>query len=454
MQVSLNEALWSQILDFNFDDTEGDYCFSVRLAQEQGWTENFTHDAISEYRKFMYLAATQDFMVSPSAIVDEVWHLHLIFTTSYQQFCRLLGKEIHHIPSTHNKAEALKFEKAKAQTASVYEAVFGRLPKAIWGVHTMEESLGLKSGGPALKVLVMVGMVALLLLFPLFFWTLKPLYAHLNNPYLMWGYGTVALLTILTLEGLNRMQFRQITSRFLSTAFPFNLTPAEAIFLKTGQASDAVADVVNRLVQKQVIVIGDHGILELQKTDASLVGEETIIAGVLEESGPMAYPVLLQQVLLKPRFQNIQNGGRALQGAIEKSGWFKTVFMVNLTVLGTLILLGITRVATGIARDKPVTFIVILVIVLFLVMWGYLYRLYRFGNAVTIPNRYKSELRGATPQSEWGYFLWGSAALTAAFAPIVQRTGAGTSSIGDGGDSSCGSSDGGSSCGGGCGGGD
>ena len=64
-----------------------------------------TQKAIEEYKKFMYLAATSNQMVSPSEIVDIVWHQHLIFTNSYSDFCNLLGKRIEHIPSTHNKSE-------------------------------------------------------------------------------------------------------------------------------------------------------------------------------------------------------------------------------------------------------------------------------------------------------------------------------------------------------------
>ena len=52
------------------------------------------NEAIEEYKKFMYLAATSNQMVSPSEIVDIVWHQHLIFTQSYKEFCDILGKKI------------------------------------------------------------------------------------------------------------------------------------------------------------------------------------------------------------------------------------------------------------------------------------------------------------------------------------------------------------------------
>ena len=90
----MNQELWKNIEAFDLDDPPAEYGFSIRLAHENFWTREFTTQAIVEYKKFMFLAATSDFMVSPSAIVDTVWHQHLIFTQSYQDFCTVLGKHI------------------------------------------------------------------------------------------------------------------------------------------------------------------------------------------------------------------------------------------------------------------------------------------------------------------------------------------------------------------------
>lgn len=128
----MNKVLWDKIQEFDFDSPPGEYGFSTRLANENYWTKKFTGEAIAEYRKFMYLAATSDFMVSPSAIVDTVWHQHLIFTQSYQDFCSLIGKQVQHIPSTHNPEEFEKFKQAKERTKKFYLNNFGEQPKCIW----------------------------------------------------------------------------------------------------------------------------------------------------------------------------------------------------------------------------------------------------------------------------------------------------------------------------------
>jgi len=101
----MNQQLWKRIQEFKFDKSYKDYGFAIRLATENNWSLNFTERSLLEYKKFMYMAATGGKMVSPSEIVDMIWHQHLIFTNSYKEFCKLLNKNIEHIPSTHDSDE-------------------------------------------------------------------------------------------------------------------------------------------------------------------------------------------------------------------------------------------------------------------------------------------------------------------------------------------------------------
>ena len=84
------DKIWNDTLAFEFDSKNDNYGFTVRLAKENYWTYEFTQKAILEYKKFMFLAAINDEMVSPSEIVDTVWHQHLIFTKSgkFNEACR------------------------------------------------------------------------------------------------------------------------------------------------------------------------------------------------------------------------------------------------------------------------------------------------------------------------------------------------------------------------------
>src|SRR5688572_7704030 len=109
----MDDILWAKILEFDLDKPLSHYGFSTRLAKENFWTKNFTKRAVLEYKKFMYLAAKADMMVSPAAVVDIVWHEHLTFTKSYQEFCDVLGKQIQHVPSTHARDDFERFRIAK-----------------------------------------------------------------------------------------------------------------------------------------------------------------------------------------------------------------------------------------------------------------------------------------------------------------------------------------------------
>ena len=74
--------------------------FAKRLSRENGWSIHYTARAIAEYNRFVYLAAVSPTPVTPSEVVDKVWHLHLLYTRSYWQgLCaEVLGRPLHHDP--------------------------------------------------------------------------------------------------------------------------------------------------------------------------------------------------------------------------------------------------------------------------------------------------------------------------------------------------------------------
>ncbi|MFM9838170.1 MAG: hypothetical protein ACKVOQ_07895, partial [Cyclobacteriaceae bacterium] len=173
---TMNTILWNEVLAYDFDQPLSEYGFSVRLAKENYWTQAFTQKAILEYKKFMYLAATHDAMVSPSEIVDVVWHQHLVFTQSYADFGKLLGKAVQHIPSTHNRQDAVRFKQAKERTHQLYKSNFGEPPADVWEYATMQGALQLPKAKYKLRSGILVGLFALAVwLVPAYF-LLHPLY--------------------------------------------------------------------------------------------------------------------------------------------------------------------------------------------------------------------------------------------------------------------------------------
>jgi hypothetical protein len=124
-----------RIAKFELDDPKAQLPFTSRLAREQGWTHAFAGRVVREYKRFVALAVVAGHPVSPSEAVDQVWHLHLVYTRSYwKDLCRdTLGMELHHSPTTGGAEEGAKFADWYSRTLESYRRVFGQEPPAdIW----------------------------------------------------------------------------------------------------------------------------------------------------------------------------------------------------------------------------------------------------------------------------------------------------------------------------------
>jgi hypothetical protein len=51
-----------------------------KIARKLEWKHRFALRGIREYKKFIYLGAVSDFVVTPSKIIDQVWYEHLLLT--------------------------------------------------------------------------------------------------------------------------------------------------------------------------------------------------------------------------------------------------------------------------------------------------------------------------------------------------------------------------------------
>lgn len=140
--IAAHQTLWNKINNFQFDEPNVSFPFSKKLAKEQHWSEAFTLKAIEEYRKFILLCCISPNGASPSPIVDEVWHLHLTYTTSYwEAFCKqTLEKDIHHYPSKGGNEESIKHKEWYQQTLKLYETVFNEKPPLdVWPIGDIEQ---------------------------------------------------------------------------------------------------------------------------------------------------------------------------------------------------------------------------------------------------------------------------------------------------------------------------
>lgn len=81
---SLNEDdIWVAIQAHEIGKSNSAFGFKDRLASENNWSIEFAEDAIQEYKRFMFLLSRCGHPVTPSEEVDQVWHLHLLFTKDY-----------------------------------------------------------------------------------------------------------------------------------------------------------------------------------------------------------------------------------------------------------------------------------------------------------------------------------------------------------------------------------
>jgi len=133
MSNGTSEA-WKQLQSFAFDDPSSSFPFSAKVAKENGWTRGYTLRVIEEYRRFAFLAIHADHPVSPSEAVDQAWHIHILYTRQYSEFCRdCLGKFLHHGPSRGGRKETDKFQDWYEKTLESYRAFFGEEPPTdIW----------------------------------------------------------------------------------------------------------------------------------------------------------------------------------------------------------------------------------------------------------------------------------------------------------------------------------
>ncbi len=111
--------------------------FADKISRKLGWDCNFALRAIGEYKKFVFLGVVSDFGVTPSKIIDQVWHEHLLFTGAYRSFCaEILGRDFDHKPELVPVADETGiFQAQYRETLHLYQWEFGVDPPAdIWSI--------------------------------------------------------------------------------------------------------------------------------------------------------------------------------------------------------------------------------------------------------------------------------------------------------------------------------
>ena len=129
------DPLWQRLVEFDIDQCDAALPFSKRLARDNGWSERYATRVIFEYKRFLYLTASQDRPVTPSDEVDQAWHMHLLYSRNYwESLCtEVLRQDLHHGPTEGGVAEGKKYRAWYSRTLKLYEDTFGTPPPAdIW----------------------------------------------------------------------------------------------------------------------------------------------------------------------------------------------------------------------------------------------------------------------------------------------------------------------------------
>lgn len=212
------------------------------------------------------------------------------------------------------------------------------------------------------------------------------------------------------------------------------------------------------MLDKKIRISSDRKLTVDKEPEVNTAAEYCAVKAI-QRIPYITYQVLLPKLESKPAFNKTERAVAAFTASFIGSKKFVNLFVLNLAVLSTVLLLAVDRLLIGAQRDKPVTIIATVVIILLALMAGYLWRLRTLAGTLTIPKYYKKNIdeNNLLQDDQYlDYFLLGSAVFASSFASMggVINSGyfgdnTGGSSCGSGG-SSCGG--GGSSCGSSCGG--
>jgi len=154
------KELWLRIKNYNFNHivtpniweklhesfSGKDACtraFADKISRKHSWTKNFSFKAITEYKKFVYLGVISDFNVTPSRIIDIVWHEHILFTNAYNEFCDdIIEYRLEHFPELIPlESDIEKFNEQYLWTIQLYFKEFGKPPLAdVWQVTKFDKN--------------------------------------------------------------------------------------------------------------------------------------------------------------------------------------------------------------------------------------------------------------------------------------------------------------------------
>lgn len=118
------------------------HAFATKISNKHQWEKRSVLRAMEEYKKFVYLGVTQGFQVTPSSVIDMIWHEHILFSKAYREFCEeVLLQPFDHYPElVPIQDETGRFSAQYLDTLIAYKLEFGiDPPEAFWGRPKFDE---------------------------------------------------------------------------------------------------------------------------------------------------------------------------------------------------------------------------------------------------------------------------------------------------------------------------
>ncbi len=96
-------------------------------------SEETSLECFEELKRFLITKALHpELRLAPSGLVDEAWHMFIIFTEDYFAFCDLVGEYIHHRPLTERQLEGVT---PCHEVSRLVKSVFPESNSYFWGTN-------------------------------------------------------------------------------------------------------------------------------------------------------------------------------------------------------------------------------------------------------------------------------------------------------------------------------
>ncbi len=454
--------LLARISAYRFDQPSDVITFRDRLRRDYRWSAKTADRAILEYRRFVFLAVAAGHRVTPSPMVDKVWHLHLTDSRRYwDEFCpAILGRPLHHDPGRGGAAEAHEHQAQYAATLASYERFFGApAPADLWPRRAPALAARLwrwlrratgwagfdrRLAAPALSPLALLLLAGCVELFD----SAAP--GGVPGPEFLMYY---ALLIVAAVALAAWLQARAVRPAQAPTTNPADLGPYEMAYLAQG-AKRVLETGLLRLYRSGRVQLSPGGIVTLVEPlppDAPPV-EAAIGAAATGVKRFAGVSVIAQPVAaIKERLATLG----LVPGPAERA----RAWRVMACVIVPVVLVGLIRLFFGVANQRPVTLLIIFIVAAVFgafALSGWRMRSNSYGRALVqsaqeaLPRR--QNWTSDDPQLFYGMALYGTAILATAgltdFSAFAQQLNAGSGDGSSGGDSGGGGCGGGGSCGG------